>query len=989
MSVIENLRVTLGADISSFRDNMQKAARVSSDAAKAITRDAAAFNTLTKGVGERFYAKGVKGALNFNGAQQVANQTLDKSIVNAENYLSSLRSMAVAADSGTSAVRALATQTERSSAANMLAANSSAVLASRIFNTNASVTALQYSLADLDLLNYRLKDSNWVQVWFAGSGKLVYGIDAIKRSLFGIIAPSRAIQKTMQKLIVPGILAFSTSLLGMKDKNPFAALLGENLAKVGRDLERLGTAGRTNFRLLIDDIGHLVSSPLRLLKSSLELNTGLLSRFGLVATQTGLFIGALTKHAFLAASALVSFSVSGAMKATWSLLQLSAAGLKAATIAALKGVFLGVGVAASHLAGRIMTGPVRALMAIPGAAKEATASLLGMSKAKMGAAFGAMDLLGPAAMLGALGSAVYGIFKGAKTGLDWANSAEQVKVSLETMTGSAEKAKMVMDGIKKWGATTPFLIPGLNEAGKQLLAYGVAADQIVPTLRTIGDLSGGSEATFKELVNVYAQLKSQGGTVQLQDLYQIASRGVPIFDELAKVVGKSQVELRQMISAGKIGLPQVQQAFKNLTSEGGKLYNGLTNQTDTIIGQWGRLKEAGGLTFQAIAEAIIKAFDVKGVIGSLTAAVNYVRTNFVPYIVAGLTWIGQAMTAVSGTVMSGWASVAPFVIGAWNAIYSAVSSVITSIMTFAAPAFEFMAAAASASMDMIKNAFLAVEFSFLHWKDLLAYSMVEAAYQLFRFGNVVAHFLTAQLPYWLVVAANEVVHTFTVRIPTALNWFFENWREIFTDLWNFTKTVFTNMASNIWEFIKSIPELIAGTKSFSDIWKPLTDGFTRTVKEFPAIAQREVGGIEAALQKSAANRIEGANEALMRQTAAGLKANLGKEWDELKRQREGVGAPQYDQPIGPQLPPPAPEALKIDPSSPGLEGAKQGRGGKPGDDNKALERGTVEAYSAEKKAKDQVQVQKDIKKGVGETNRLLAESNAIARGQQLQPARIP
>src|SRR5687768_6342713 len=72
-----------------------------------------------------------------------------------------------------------------------------------------------------------------------------------------------------------------------------------------------------------------------------------------------------------------------------------------------------------------------------------------------------------------------------------AADAEQARVAFTTMLGSAEKANALQDQINQFAASTPFQTAELIAASKSLLAFGVAQDQIIPTMRTLGDLSAG------------------------------------------------------------------------------------------------------------------------------------------------------------------------------------------------------------------------------------------------------------------------------------------------------------------------------------------------------------------------------------------------------------------------------------------------------------------------------------------------------------------
>lgn len=93
----------------------------------------------------------------------------------------------------------------------------------------------------------------------------------------------------------------------------------------------------------------------------------------------------------------------------------------------------------------------------------------------------------------------------------------------------------------------------------------------------------------------------------------------------------------------------------------------------------------------------------------------------------------------------------------------------------------------------------------------------------------------------------DIKHFFTNTIPTVLKWFAENWRDIFTDTFNFGKTVVANYIENVVTLIKNLPKLIKGETSLGEIWTPLTDGFEATLTTLPDIVDRELTYTEKSL----------------------------------------------------------------------------------------------------------------------------------------------
>ena len=164
-----------------------------------------------------------------------------------------------------------------------------------------------------------------------------------------------------------------------------------------------------------------------------------------------------------------------------------------------------------------------------------------------------------------------------------ASAAESAEANFTTFLGSASAAKDVLRDINKFAADTPFTQTQINGVAQSLIAFGVEAEQLKPTLQTLGDLSGGNAEKFSDLARIFGQAKT---TTKLytEDLNQLAERGIPILQELAAQQGISEAAVRKLASEGKIGFADLEKAFASLTSEGGKFYGLMARQSQTFEG---------------------------------------------------------------------------------------------------------------------------------------------------------------------------------------------------------------------------------------------------------------------------------------------------------------------------------------------------------------------------------------------------------------------
>ena len=201
-----------------------------------------------------------------------------------------------------------------------------------------------------------------------------------------------------------------------------------------------------------------------------------------------------------------------------------------------------------------------------------------------------------------------------KKALGNAAELEQNEVALTTMLKSADKAKQVLKEFREFGAATPFETTEIIKAGKQLIAFGVSADEVTNTLRRIGDVAAGIGAPLGELSEIYGKILVSN-TVYNEDLNQLAGRGIPIFQELAKVTGRNASEIKKLSSEGKITAKEIELAFKNMTNAGGTFAGLMKAQSQTLSGVWSTLKSQVDEAFTSMgnqmtgsAKVLVKAF---------------------------------------------------------------------------------------------------------------------------------------------------------------------------------------------------------------------------------------------------------------------------------------------------------------------------------------------------------------------------------------------
>lgn len=222
---------------------------------------------------------------------------------------------------------------------------------------------------------------------------------------------------------------------------------------------------------------------------------------------------------------------------------------------------------------------------------------------------------------------------------------QQLEVAFRTMLGSADKADALMQQLVRTAAITPFDLQGVASGAKQLLAYGLEADKVNETLVRLGDIAAGLSIPLNDMVYLYGTTMTQG-RLFTQDLRQFMGRGIPLADELAKQFGVAKDRVGELVTAGKVGFPEVQKAIEAMTSEGGKFAGLMEAQSRTISGQISNLEDAIATMFNEIGK------QSEGVISGTISGVSWLVENYekVGKVIAGIVAVYGTYKAVLMTV---------------------------------------------------------------------------------------------------------------------------------------------------------------------------------------------------------------------------------------------------------------------------------------------------------------------------------------------------
>jgi tape measure domain-containing protein len=172
-----------------------------------------------------------------------------------------------------------------------------------------------------------------------------------------------------------------------------------------------------------------------------------------------------------------------------------------------------------------------------------------------------------------------------------AAEAESAGIAFEVLTGSVQESQAMVAGLRELAAQTPLGVNDTQAAAKTMLSFGVASESILPTLKMLGDVTGGNSERFKMMALAYSQVAA-AGRLMGQDLLQMVNAGFNPLQQISKTTGESLLQLKKRMEEGGISAQEVANALKAATSEGGQFFGMIDRMADTTEGKFNILKDS-------------------------------------------------------------------------------------------------------------------------------------------------------------------------------------------------------------------------------------------------------------------------------------------------------------------------------------------------------------------------------------------------------------
>lgn len=297
------------------------------------------------------------------------------------------------------------------------------------------------------------------------------------------------------------------------------------------------------------------------------------------------------------------------------------------------------------------------------------------------------------------------LFDVASKSINYNATIEQLKTSFEVMTGSATKAANIVERLRDLGASTPYDFMGLAGTVQALMQYNLSSDEAIQTTEMIGDIAQGSAEKMGRIAMAYGQMSS-AGKVQLQDIKQMLEAGFNPLLEISERTGESMESLYDRISKGTISVDEITGAMISATSEGGRFFQSMEKQSETLNGQLATLKDNADQLLGSLTEGLSEglrtellplasnlvaelqtAFDTGGYQGLIDSATGMLpdllnmMTGELQKAITGLSrWLPQGATQLMKalpTALRGASAVVPEIT---TALFEVASAVLTDLI---------------------------------------------------------------------------------------------------------------------------------------------------------------------------------------------------------------------------------------------------------------------------------------------------------------------
>jgi len=275
------------------------------------------------------------------------------------------------------------------------------------------------------------------------------------------------------------------------------------------------------------------------------------------------------------------------------------------------------------------------------------------------------------------------------TALDFNVMMQNARIGFETMLGSAQRAQNFLDQMAKFAAATPFEFPDLLQASRQLMAFGYAANDVLPIVKSVGDAVaalGGSKEQINNIIYALGQMRT-AGRLNAQDMMQLTNAGIPAWEILAEKMGKSVAEVRNLSEQGLI--PAAQAIPILIEGMEKRFPNMMEKMQDTWLGVTSTIKDIWRMTIGAVTQSLFQGLNnwLKGVRDWATQFYAAFQQGGLMFAIQKMfgSDVATVVSVVAGTLKTLWnvlVGIANFIRTHWSTLKPILIGVLSTLLYF-------------------------------------------------------------------------------------------------------------------------------------------------------------------------------------------------------------------------------------------------------------------------------------------------------------------
>lgn len=185
-----------------------------------------------------------------------------------------------------------------------------------------------------------------------------------------------------------------------------------------------------------------------------------------------------------------------------------------------------------------------------------------------------------------------------------AANLEEAQAEFTALTGSADTAKRMIDELQEFSRVSIVPVEQLQQAATGLLGYGVAAEDVVPALKALTEISRGSADRLQRLGLAFGQVSAKQ-RLYAQEVRQFVEAGFNPLAAIAERTGESMKAVQARMEAGGVSAAEVANALQSAVAPGGRFFGLLATISKTAVGQFRKLGTAIVLAVRPLGQTVL------------------------------------------------------------------------------------------------------------------------------------------------------------------------------------------------------------------------------------------------------------------------------------------------------------------------------------------------------------------------------------------------